>query len=78
MPLSILQVQDLGGRKPLIHMIQPTTIASWLACLLPAHLHSLVTGARGHSLAVEVVGDIVNEVLVICGNVLRGIHGSQA
>ena len=29
-------------------------------------LNALVTGARGHSTAVEVVADVVDQVLVVC------------
>ena len=41
---------------------------------MSGYLDTLVTGASGHSPAVEVVGDIVDEVFVISGDLLRGVH----
>ena len=38
------------------------------------HLDTLVTGASCHPPAIEIVGDIVNEILVIRGYVFRSKH----
>ena len=45
-----------------------------LAIILFTHLDALVTGARCHALAIEVIGHIVDDVLVICGNILGNKH----
>lgn len=45
-----------------------------LTLTLFTHLNTLVTGACCHALAIEVIGHIVDDVLVICGDILGNKH----